>query len=242
MIEKAHWRAARASWWRWNWRFLRQLIEGAVSHVAPKGGSLDTARTKAFFEDRYRVGDPTVFDGGTEGYHDPLLDLLERWGTDVIVDLGSGDGTLLRFLQDDPSFDGTYLGLDFALDGAPSGSSGRVFRGDIRETPPSPIAGVQNRTVVCVNTLCYVDQIHTVALLGPLAAVGDVCLILEPYPCWFWDRSFSKISPRYRTPDQVASALLSLGWDVCDIQCHYVFLNRFFRLFPVSYSLAARKA
>jgi SAM-dependent methyltransferase len=241
MIEKANWRAARASWWRWNWRFLRQLFEGAVSHVARRAGSLDTARTKAFFEDRYRNGDPTVFDGGTEGYHDALWDLLERWGTEVIVDLGCGEGTLLRFLQDDPSSDRKYLGLDFAEGAAPSGLSGKVFRGDIRDVPPSPIAGARNRTVVCVNTLCYIDQIHTVALLGRHAAGGDVCLILEPYPCWFWDRTFSKISPKYRTPEEVLSELLSLGWDVCDIQCHYVFLSRFLRVFPVSYSLVARK-
>lgn len=228
----------RAPWWRWDTRFLRQLVAGAFSHLVRRPGGLSPPDVMAFFAKR--TVDPTVFDGRTEGFYEPLLDLIATYGSSVIVDLGCGDGALYEAMRQANISVEEYFGLDFAAAGGSLGPCATIITADITAPAPDAIAGKGNRTCCLVNTLCYLARVESVALLESDAGEGDVCLLIEPYPGWFWDRSFDGIAPRYRYPAEVAKALGSLGWTVLELRTYQASLGNFIR-FPVAYSLVARR-
>ena len=228
-----------ATWWRWNGRFLRQLLVGALSHLVSKPGALAAPVVQGFFRGRYSASDPSIFDCRTAGYCDPILEEIRQRRTTVVVDLGCGDGALCSCMREAGIEVPEYIGLDFAIVDRKIGERAHLLNCDVRQSVPAIVRDKSARTITLINTLCYLPRIEDVALLQlGSARTGDTCLVMEPYPGWFWDRSFAGIQPLYRPPTEVASDLASLGWHIREITIHHSRLGGL-RLFPISYLIAA---
>lgn len=221
--------------------FLRQFVAGVASRIKRGPERLNPENVRRFFERHRNTNpDPLVFDGATSGYYEQLFPLLANDSSIMYLDLGCGVGNLRNFLIENKFSFARYVGVDFAGSSTKFESGSTVIDADIRSQALASY--VTDRThVICVNSLCYQDNLSAITVLRHAATYPDNrLLVVEPYPGIYWDESFYGVRPCYRTPEQLGRDLLPIGWS---IEATYIYhLLRFGAkyIWPLSYVAAYR--
>jgi hypothetical protein len=144
---------------KWKPTFRRRFVQYLASLKAlityPFFKRIDDG-IKLFFEENYKVKqDLLIFDGHTDKYLEQIsnvIDLTKLNDVDII-DLGSGTGSFISWLEKNDINPKSYLGLDFACDGKVFSYNKQLINQNMFdfEIP-------QNHYAILINVMCYLDD------------------------------------------------------------------------------------
>jgi len=223
----------RADWFILDRRTVKQCFVGALSHLRGNG-TLSPESVRAYFRKQYLDPfDDLIFDGNDFRYHAQLeRDLSSLEGSNV-VDFGCGKATFYTFLVSQSVDFKSYFGVDFATEGREFASNARTIQSDAK-TALDTLSFKGPAVAVFCNSACYMQD-QTLATIACDARIEGV-LLLEPYPGFFWDRSFNRISPKYRYPEQLMRLIEACGYGIKSSRLFYA-ISKTFPVWPICYSM-----
>lgn len=231
---------SKAQWLPSKKMIFQQVLVSFWSYITlPFFKSKDDA-TCSFFKKNYtEKPDPLIFDGHSNNYFNQIFSLIKcpKLYNRTIIDLGSGTASFYEWLLDNGARGIKYIGVDFALESRRLDYRSEIISGDLKNID---LTEIERPLVMISNVLCYLNTDSVRQVFNKLPINTDI-LILEPYPCLFWDAHFAGIKLNYRKPKKICTILETVGYEISSIN-----VSHGIRLFdhlicPISYVLYAHK-
>lgn len=214
--------------------FLKVLADSLPSFVKrpPKDESLEAIRD--FFEEIYNgTPDDTVVDSNLNTYGSQVFDLLDpcELSGELVLDIGSGSGSLYSAMMENNAVPFMYVGIDLSHPDLQISPTAKILNASAYD----PVVDDFEPThIVASNSLCYIKDLEKVPSLAR-SRTAKKLTIIEPIPGIFWNRHFDGILLYYRSPDQLSAQLHKLDWHQCAIKVFYLLKLGPIKVWPLCY-------
>lgn len=230
----------KAIWLPNHKKFVKQIIVSFISYLTLPLFRKKNDGIRAFFKKNYyEKPDDLVFDGTSSGYFSRIEKLLDNkeMNNRVVLDLGCGQGSLLKWLNQNSIKFKEYVGIDFAIEPQETGNV-KFICGNI-ENVEEYITN-HNIFVFMCNSLCYLEKSTFLKILSSFNH-GTGLIIIEPTPNIFWDAHFCGVKPVYRPLHITCKILEDAGYTIIStFQDYYFQFGNFYGL-GLSYGIYAIK-
>lgn len=222
--------------------FIKQLGVSFVSYITlPFFKKKDNGVLLFFEKNNDQKKDELVFDGDTGNYYNKInnSEIINILSNANVLDLGCGNSSFYFWLIDKHIPFKSYIGLDFAAKKSISLEKCLIVKENLLNF--SKYLSIGKNVILLCNVLCYLTDDELILLLEKIPT-NSFILILDPAPGLFWDAHFSGIRPNYRKIKSVIRILQLHSFFVNNTtQDYLVSLNDAVFLFPLSYSICAKK-